>query len=448
MNPETLENGVTIFPNVLDKFPAHLGDRHLDVLSRIQEAYRKQLQTPFYPEDMTAEEFQGTLIDKPELGLNYTLVRRGIATKILRAVTYREVGFGEIFDNIKAGLEGIKDEPLAQIEKQLTENEIRALVRGFQTGEFDASMVDYLLLNRLPAFSIYAGLEGRYHDSLKFDFQGWSLIQNFALSERFSSWASLVLVRQGQFKSHRFIVGDVAGQAGIAAEMNWVGYDLPSQTDLRESVSGMSFLNDNVAEWKYNEYIQPFLQAVTPEEIYGSSNWDVVIQKSRRALIASHEIGHTVHVVPKGTDIRLGEWYQVLREVYGDHFGPFAIARHPEIVIGKNEILPAVYYDLAKAESIIDRHHKRILDEGKQKSLWDPYVYAAAIKINAYLANPKLLERQDNGIYVVKDLNELKPTLREMLKHLDRLTCTGSKQEVEDFINERASIPLDLLAID
>lgn len=448
LQPRTLPNGVVVFPGVLDQFPGHLGDRHLDVLTALHEAYKRQRRTPFYPKDMSAEEFREALANNPALGFDYTPIRRGLATRTLRASSYRELGFGEVFDKIIASLEGIKVEPLQPQEKQLIENEIRALSRGFQTGEFDASMVDYLLLSRFPSWSLFVGLDGRSHDHIKFDFQGWSVRQKPELSERFTSWANMVLARLGKFRSHRVIVGDVAGQAGLAAEMKWVGYNLPSQTSLEEWVPSINFLNDNMAAWKYWEYIRPCLQSVAPEEIYGSNQNEITIQRVRRALIAGHEVGHTAHFVPSGIDMRLEEWCQPLREIYADHFGPFAVAKHPDIVINRNDILTAIYYDLARAEHFVrGRSRQSSLTTGN-RSLWDSYAYASAIKINAYLSNPNLLERQDNGMYVVKDLNELKPTLREMLKQLDRLTCTGSKEQVEDFINHKTASPLNLLEID
>lgn len=444
--PEIRSSGVVIFPDILDKFPPNLRDKHLLVQERVHQGYLKQKEVGFYPPDMAEQEWEEALRRNPNLAANNTLVRRKWWDSRLEAVSYRSSGFR--FDYIADGLMDMQrvlelsDENLT--EKSLVERQIKILANGFRTGDTDRAMEDYLNLRRHPKYGIWCGFLDRLLDkdrNLKFALQGWSTEQDEDLSQSFNLWSRLVLRGVNRSGYSDFLFSNVAIQSGLATERIWQANTQPSQPQIAERVGHLINFFDNVSAWKTARDMEPRLKLVTPEEMLDRIRRET-LDRVRRAVIAGHEVGHAAQIIPNQTDRRLGRWYQVMREMYADAFGTWSIIKHPTIIISQSQLPKALYFDLARSKALIDEHIENIRSGNVKEDITNPYPYAVSTKINTLLAE-KAISRNSAGVYGLGEMNQIRDTLLAYLEKLDRLVNDGSQAEVEDFIMERSSSPID-----
>lgn len=444
--PEKTSSGVVLFPEVLGNFPGNLGDKHVAVLESVQTGFRKQRQIGFYPPQMNEQEWQQSVEHNPDLAKNNTLVRKTWIGNSLTAVSYRDLlregSFRGIFDEIADKLAEVDRtaKSLSLPDYSLVAREVGILANGFRTGNTDRAMEDYLNLRRHPKYGIWGGFLDRLGDkerALKFDLQAWSTVQKDYLSQDFNTWSRIVLRSMGRYPNSDFMIVDAAGFAGLGAVMEWQANAQPSQPEIGERVGYLLNFFDNVSAYKTNRDVKPKLEQIAPEEVCERFARNGLLDRVRRAIIAGHEVGHAAHFIPQGTDLRLGRWYQVLKEMYAGAFELWSVIKHPEIIISRTQIPAAVYFDLALDESSID---KRI----RQGDITDPYPYAAATKINALLA-AEAITRSSDGKYTLGDLNQIRDVMDGYLKKLVQLTNSASQSEMEDFIREGSSQPIDFL---
>lgn len=446
--PEKTSSGVVLFPEVLNNFPGNLGDKHVAVLESVQAGFRKQRQDGFYPPRMSEQEWQQSVGSNPDLAKNNTLVRRNwILNNRLTAVSYRgdllrEGSFRGIFDEIAEKLVDVEKttRQLKLPDQSLITREVGILANGFKTGDTDRAMEEYLNLRRHPQYGIWSGFLDRLGDkerALKFDLQAWSTVQKDSLSQDFNTWSRIVLRSMDRYPNSDFVIVDVAGFAGLGAIMEWQANTQPSQPDIGERVGYLINFFDNVSAYKTDRDVKPKLEQIASEETFARITRNGLLDRVRRAIIAGHEVGHAAHVIPKGADLRLGRWYQVLKEMYSDAFELWSVLKYSEIIISRSQLPAAVYFDLALDESSIDN---RI----KEGDITDPYPYAAAIKINSLLYE-RAITRSSDGKYTLGDLNQIRDVMDVYLKRLVQLTNNASQSEVEDFIRERSSQPIDFL---
>lgn len=444
--PEKTSSGVVLFPEVLNNFPGNLGDKHVAVLESVQKGFHRQRKVGFYPPQMSVEEWQQAVKSNPDLARNNTLVRRSFLGNRLTAVSYRSPlrseGFRGIFDEIADRLIDADrtTQSLDLPDCSLVNREVGILADGFKSGDTDKAMEEYLNLRRHPKYGIWGGFLDRLSDkerALKFDLQAWSTVQKDTLSQDFNTWSRIVLRSIGRYPTTDFMVVDAAGFAGLAAVMEWQANTQPSQPDIGERVGYLINFFDNVSAYKTNRDVKPKLEQIASEETFARIMRNGLLDRVRRAIIAGHEVGHAAHVIPKGADLRLGRWYQVIKEMYSGAFELWSVIKHPEIIISRTQIPAAVYFDLALDESSIDN---RI----KESDITDPYPFAAATKINSLLYEGAIT-RSSDGKYTIGDLNQIRKVMDGYLEKLVQLTNNASQSEVEDFIRERLSQPIDFL---
>lgn len=451
--PEIKANGVVVFPEVLKRFPDRLGERHLTVHDRVQAGYHKQKSEGFYPPDMTQTEFDGAVTQDPSLAANDTLVRRDgwIKGRKLVAVSYRDGGYRGVFDSIATGLDRVRIGAAGLHDKELIGVLTRVLAEGFRKDDLDGATLEYVNSKNYPQFNIWCGLLDRLLDkerNLKFAFQGWSTEQREELdhlSQELNVWSGRVLIRMGRYVRSQFVVTDAAVQSGMATERIWQGNTQPSQPYIGEQVGYLINMFDNVSAWKTARDIEPKLLNITPKDVLEKIDEEKTIPVVRRAITAGHELGHVAQVMPKGADLRLGSWYQGIRETYGDGFALMSVTNYPEMIITRGQVPAAVYFDLARSLVNITLYLQKIVETGSKGDIMDPYPYAAAAKINTML-DKKIITVDDTGVYRIADLNQLREESRAYIRSIDKLTAEGSKAEVEDTIMERASHPIDYLA--
>lgn len=440
--PEISSGGVVIFPDILNNFPRSLGDKHLLVQEAVHRAYLRQKEVGFYPADMADSEWEEAVNQDPRLARNNTLVRRRWWDRRVSPVSYREGSFGRIFDGIADGLREITREAVGLREEGLIGDQARVLETGFRSGDTDIAMRRFLNLRRHPEYGIWCGFLDRLLDkdkNLKFGLQGWSVKQNERLSHDFNLWSGVVLRGVNRLGHNYFLFADAAIQSGLATERIWQGNTMPSQPDIGESYGHLIYFFDNVSAWKTAQDIEPRLSIVAPEETLDRARRDVV-DRSRRAIIAAHEVGHAAQVIPSGADRRLGRWFQVVKEMYADVFSIWSIIRYPEIIISRGQVPLIIYIDLARAHAIIDEHKRGHISA----DIINPYPYAVSTKINTLLA-AGVLFRNSAGIYELGEMTQIRDTLFDYLAKLDNLTFSGSKAEAEDFIMARSSSPVNFL---
>ncbi|MDP3973478.1 MAG: hypothetical protein Q8P92_01470 [Candidatus Daviesbacteria bacterium] len=444
--PEKTSSGVVFFPGVLEEFPGDLGEKHMAVLESVQAGFRRQKQVGFYPPQMSEEEWQRSVRENTDLAKNNTLVRRSLLGNSLTAVSYRDLlresSFRGIFDEIAEGLVdvGRTAQSLSLPDHSLIAREVRVLADGFRSGDTDKAMEDYLNLRRHPKYGIWGGFLDRLSDrerALKFDLQAWSTVQKDSLSQDFNTWMRIVLRGMGRYPNSDIMIVDAAGFAGLGAVMEWQANTQPSQPEIGERVGYLLNFFDNVSAYKTNKDVKPKLEQIAPEEVFDRFSRNGLLDRVRRAITAGHEVGHAAHMIPEGADLRLGRWYQVLKEMYSDAFELWSVLKYPEIVISRTQLPSAVYFDLAFDESSIDKRRK-------EDDITDPYPYAAAAKINTLL-NERAITRSSDGKYTISDLNQIREVMDAYLKGLVELTNYASQSELENFILEHSSYPVDFL---
>ena len=455
--PEIRPDGMVLFPEVLGRFLTdQIAEAHVSVLSQTHRGYLRQKEVEFYPVDMTEEEWQEALRKDERLAMNNTLVSRRwkplFTSRGLEAISYldRGSGFRDIHLAIADSLDHLSRLYLGLPDEDLVRSVNEILARGFRTGDTDEAMRDFINLRTLPRYSIGAFLQERLLDktrNLKFAYEGWSSEENRYLSARFNVWAWRLLLDVGKPSDSQFIVCDSAGQAGIATEFIWQGNTMPSQTEIGMTFGHKIFFFDNVSVWKAAKYIEPKLRVITPPSILDRMN-NGSFDKVRRAVIAGHEVGHAAQKIPEGADLRLGRWYQTVKELYADAFALWAIFRRPEIIITRDDIIPAVYFDVARHLTKIEEYKMRVVEEGKDaRDVIDPYPYSAAIKLNTLIEQGALTFQGDTYFVVDRDdLRVIRKVIEGYITELDKLIVGGTQIEAEDFIKSRSSTPVDYLA--
>lgn len=446
--PEIRQSGLVVFPEVLDRFPGNLARTHLEVQGRIHQGYLKQKADGFYV-DMAEQEWAEALAGDPELAANNRLVRRGgwWDNYKLRAVPYREGGFGKIFDEIANGLMAIRGAAATLPDGSLIADQARYLEIGFRTGETDQAMERFLNLRRHPKYGIWCGFLDRLLDkkrNLKFALQGWSTEQHVELSQTFNYWSKVVLRGVNRLGYSDFLFADAAIQSGLATERIWQGNTQPSQPDIADRVGYLINFFDNVSAWKTARDVEPRLRLITPEEMLDRIRRET-LDKARRAFLAGHEIGHVAQVIPVGADLRLGGWFQVIKETYAEAFGDLAIIKHPEHVISRGQVMPGIYFGLARAHALIDEHVEKVTRGEIEEDIINPYSYAVATKINTLLL-AGAVSRDSAGVYQIEDPNQIKEAITKYHhEEIDPIVESGSQAQAEDFIMERSSHPVDFL---
>ena len=443
--PEMLSSGVVLFPNVLDRFPTNLADAHVLTLNAIHQGYLIQKQLGFYPADLTEEEWARAVQLNDRLARNNTrVIRRSVlfmGEKLL-AVPYTERSSGfrrthrhiaDSLDQVVAAAEGLPEVSLIRSQTQI-------LAKGFRTGDTDRAMEEYINLRRLPRHAIGAFLQERILDkekNLKFAYEGWSTEENRELSSDYNTWSRVVLHDFRRYGYTDFIFCDAGGQAGVATEIIWSGDTMPSQPEIGERYGHRIFFFDNVSAWKTARDVMMILREITPPEVFTKMEDGDTLDRVRRAVIAAHEVGHAAQVIPAGTDRRLGPWYQVLKETFADAFAPLALTKRPEIVIRRDEVLAAMYFDLARGITIINEYRQKVAQGNEKGNIIDPYPISHATKIQTLLCKGAYVT--EAGRYRVTDLNRVRRASETYLRELNDKTVNGSQAEVEDFIMERSS---------
>lgn len=446
--PEIQAGGLVVFPEVLDRFPGKLPEKHLEVHTRLQQGYLKQKEVSFYV-DETEQEWKKALANDPLLAANNTLVRRGgwWENHRLKAVPYREAGFGKIFDDIVNALAEVRRVTRGLPDESLIVRQTRILERGFSTDNTDGATEEYINSRRHPKYGIWVGFLDRLLDkkrNLKFALQGWSTEQHEELSQTFNLWSRIVLRGVGRLGYSDFLFTDAAIQSGLATERIWQGNTQPSQPDIAERVGHLINFFDNVSAWKTARDVEPRLKVVTPEEMLDKIRRET-LDRVRRAFLAGHEIGHAAQIIPIGADLRLGSWFQVIKETYAEPFGDLSIIKHPEIVLSRGQVIPGIYFGLARAHALIDEHVEKITRGEIEGDIINPYSYAAATKINTLLL-AGVVSRNSAGVYQIEDPNQIKEAITKYYhEEIDLLVESGSQAQAEDFIMERSSHPIDLL---
>lgn len=452
--PKIEPDGLVLFPEILDRFPTvELADAHRGVLQETHKGYQRQKTFGFYQPDMTEIDWQEIVGRDRRVLENNTLVRRRLSFSgyKLEPVSYldRSSGFREIHLGIAERLDRVVRAANGLEEEDLIRDQADILARGFRSGDTNDAMREYINQHTLPKYSIGAFLQERLLDkerNLKFAYEGWSTEENRDLSARFNLWASRLLILDvGKGVNSQFIVCDCAGHAGIAAEFIWQGNTMPSQSDIARTRGHKIFFFDNVSAWKTERDIEPKLRLITPPYILERME-NGALDKVRRAVIAGHEIGHAAQNIPEGTDLQLGRWYQTVKEFYADAFVLWAITKRPEIVLTRDDVASAIYFDLARALAKIDEYNKRVTNSGSQeREVSDPYPYSAAVKLNTLVELGALIVC-DEGVYRITDRDSVKSATETYLRRLEKLTKAGTQAETEDFIMKYASTPINYLA--
>lgn len=453
---EHTESGVLLFPEVRAKLPPSLNKADMEVLEGIQAGYAKQKKTDFFPFDMTPEMLEEASQKDRSLLSNNLIIRWKYehGSRKLVPFSYRRSSFRRIFEGITDGLERRKRCGWRKHDNLIAE-EAHILEEGFQTGDTDRAMLKHILLREHPVHCIWAGFLDRNLHPLKFGLQGWDGIQDPSLSEGFTFWAREVLRSEGRTKANGqpihvgFLFCDAAGQAGMMTdkELNpegmWTGNTLPSQVDVAVEAGYKIYFFDNISAWKTGLDVVPVFDAITPASVKKGVDLESIVTRGRRALVAGHEIGHAAHVIPAGTETRLLDMYQTLREAFSEGFEPYSVLTYPKSEIVREDELEAVtYLALARAEVKIRKHRRRLAAENRSwEKIIDPYPYGKASLINTALES-RMVDLRDNGMYLVKDLHQLQEVVERYKRELQELTNTGSRDQVEDFILSRSSNPV------
>ena len=446
--PEIQTTGLVVFPEVLDRFPGNLAEKHLAVHAGVQRGYLKQKEVGFYANE-TDQAWEEAVSHNPLLAANNTLVRRGEwwDNYRLKAVSLRDGGFGRIFDHIADGLMEIRRAAATLPEGSLIVDQARILEIGFRTGETDTAMERFLNLRRHPKYGIWVGLLDRLLDkkrNLKFALQGWSTEQHEDLSQSFNFWSKVVLRGVGRLGYNDFLFTDAAIQSGLATERIWQGNTQPSQPEIADRVGHLINFFDNVSAWKTARDVEPRLRVITPEQMLDRIRRET-LDRVRRAFLAGHEVGHAAQIIPIGADLRLGSWFQVIKETYAESFADFSIIKHPEIVLSRGQVIPGIYFGLARAHALIDEHVEKITRGEVEGDIINPYSYAAATKINTLLSAGAVL-RNSAGMYQIEDPNQIREAITKYYhEEVDPIVESGSQAQAEDFIMERSSHPIDFL---
>lgn len=452
--PTIQPDGLILFQEVLDKFPTTgLAEAHKGVLQETHNGYLKQKEVGFYPSDMTELEWEEAIKGDPRLLSNNTLIRRrwGFMGSRLAAVSYLDwssgfrdihLGIADRLERVTRAASGLPEEDLKLIKDQA-----ELLANGFRTGNTDEAMRGYINQHTLPEFAIGAFLQERLLDrerNLKFAYEGWSTQENRDLSARFNVWAGRLLIDVGKYGDSQFIVCDCAGHGGMAAEFIWQGNTMPSQPDIARTRGHKIFFFDNVSAWKTERDIEPELKRTTPEHILERME-NGSIDRVRRADIAGHEIGHAAQYIPEGADLRFGRFYQIIKELYADAFALWAVCKRPEIVMNREDVVGAIYFDIARALAKVTEHNRRIAEGRQERGVIDPYPLSGAIKLNVLLELGALVE-SGRGTYCITSRDNVRAAIEWYLRDLNRITKEGTQTEAEDYIISRSTHPINHLA--
>lgn len=444
--PKFMEDGVVIFPQVMDRLPGDLGETHLDVLRDVQHGYMMQRAGGIFEDSITQEEYQlGISVDK-KLAENNLLVRRRRYGGGLRAIPYIEDSqFETVFYDIANDLSMVKEAAKDEPDYELIAAEASVLEHGFRTGDTDHSMREFINRRKYSEQGIWAGLLDRGVHPLKLSLQAWSTIQDPASTYRFSNWSRTMLSSEGRNVYSDFIVCDAAGQAGQATERIWQGNTLPSQPSIGDQVGYLIYLFNNVVSWKTDTHVAPVLRDIAPDDVLQALERGGY-ERFSRAVIGGHEVGHAMHRIPAYADIRLGRFYQPLRELFADVFALVAVTKYPNIVMNREDTNPALYFDAALASVTVDTHNAQVA-EGVQKRLGvDPYPLIRAAKYNILLEEGAI-SFDDSGKVRFAERDKVRKVAEKIIRHAQTLTDGGSPAQVEDYLMKHATNSSNALAL-
>lgn len=317
-----------------------LVERYIRIHEQGHRIYLTQQRQGFLPEDLTPDELAKLKTD-PNLRSPYQLKRRGSNGQIV-AVDYKEISpfRSQLPDMARLIEDTARFAVLERLpQSYLIEATLRPQAQAMRDGNFERAMLTRLNTYHSPDYESFFGLLDRYKDNdlnLHYSWQGWGFRRDRELTEiteqivqHGHERASSYLSRPKTQAPRRVIAGDVLVFSGLAAESRWGGNTLPSEDRLRREIGSLSFLNINVLNRRYEDYLRNYVMEYVPE-LTQTRGWEERVKRAIFTNYALHEgVGHGLAMFDERSENWLKDKYTFLKELDAELLSFVATIRLP-----------------------------------------------------------------------------------------------------------------------
>ena len=264
--------------------------------SFIEDVGAKPAGANFYPRDMTPEEFDVTVVDKPELRSLYTLVRRDESGGLV-AVPYHEQfaqAHADAAAKLREAAELASDPGFA--------NYLRLRADALETDDYRASDMAWMDMKDNPIDVIIGPIE-TYEDQLygyKAGHEGYVLIKDMEWSGRLSRFAALLpslqrgLPVDARYKAETpgtdsdLNAYDVVYYAGDAnAGSKTIAINLPNDERVQLAKGTRRLQLKNAMQAKFDQIMVPLAEQLIPEDQRSHVTFDAFFGNTM-----FHEVAH------------------------------------------------------------------------------------------------------------------------------------------------------------
>ncbi|HMB52360.1 MAG TPA: hypothetical protein VKU40_03530 [Thermoanaerobaculia bacterium] len=389
----------------------------------------------YYPEDLTAEEFEAWLEEHPEdreaFTSTVTVIRRD--GDRLVAVPYSEA-YGEWLrpaaEKLRAAAEATSNESLARF--------LRLRADAFLSDDYYESDLAWMDLDAPVEVTI--GPYETYEDGLfgyKAAFESFvtvALPEESAALARYKDALPSLERNLPIADEHKNLdrgtdspirVVDVVGTYGDArAGVQTLAFNLPNDERVREAKGSKKVLLRNVMQAKYDSILLPIAERVLAPEDAGKVDFDAYFN-----FVLHHELAHglgpgRITVDGRDTEVRLElkENYSTLEEAKADVMGVYdilALVERGEMPTAIAETLPDTYL------AGLFRSVRFGLDEAHGQGV--------AAQFN-YLLDRGALTVDDDGRFAVVD-ERFQPAIEELLAEMLELQANGDYDGTVAFLD-------------
>lgn len=396
---------------------------------------KKPLGAAFYPEDMTAEEFQNFVKEHPEckeaFESPYTIIARDAEGK-LKTIAYPEY------------YKALLHKAIVHLEKaaQLVENPslkkyLQSRVADLQSNDYFQSDCDWLDLKDHP-IELVIGPYEVYEDSLfnyKAAYESFVYIPDAEETHKVQAFISYLKEMQASLPvDKKYLAENIASlsplqvvdlmfSAGDAkAGVHTIAFALPNDEKVRELKGSKKVILQNVMEAKYRSILLPIAQIViVPEQIQD------IHFKAFLYHVILHELSHTLgadYIDPQADRISvrksLKESYSIIEEAKADAAGLYNALLMIDKKVIPEELKRAVF--VTQLASMF-----RSMRFGVEEA----HGGANLIQINFLKEKGGIVEK--DGKFAI-DFEKIIPALKLLVQEILEIEGTGDYERAKQFI--------------
>lgn len=383
----------------------------------------------FYPEDLTAQEFEAYLAAHPEqaesLQSLHTLVER--EGDRLVAIPYREA-FAEWLGPAAAKLREAAD----ATEDPTLQRFLRSRAKAFETDEYYASDKDWMDLKSRVEVTI--GPYETYEDQLlglKASYESFVTVTDPAASRRLAKYKALlpameqnlpvpdeVKTERGRHSPIRVV--DLVFSSGDARKsVQTIAFNLPNDERVRKEKGAKKVLLRNLIETKFEQILAPIAERImTPDQA------QVLAARAFFTQVLFHELSHSlgpaftkVDGAQKEVRLALGPTYSPLEECKADVMGAYNVL----YMVDRGEMPPEFRRPFLLS-------YFAGLFRSVRFGVAEAHGKGAAVQINRYLEEKAATFEEDR---FTVDLEQLERSIQALTRDLVLLQHAGDRKGAE-----------------